>query len=209
MTRNPGKSTMSVIVMIVLMGWASRAEAGKPPKNVSHACQVTVSHRPGDSILSDALGVYTEGVDAQVRLWDMMNGVADHLYFQASGNGRSLKLWIPGVTNGVETCGSGTLQPNLNSSGYQFYNLLPIGSSTADVGQNFGGTYKCASGTSSWNVTYESECIVIAHTGAGQWSVTADGAPCTATVTRVENRRVVATWVGVDVPFQVNATELP
>ena len=70
----------------------------------------------------------------------MANGVADHLFFQVSGSGRSLKLSIPGITNGVQPCNVGTLQPNVNSGGYQFYNLLPVGQSTTGS-QNFGGTF--------------------------------------------------------------------
>jgi hypothetical protein len=147
----------------------------------------------------------------------MNNGVADHLYFQAGG-ARTLSLSIPGITGGTQPCGSGVLQPNVNASGYQFYNLLPVGSSTADVGQNFGGTFKCSFGSGgrdAYNVTYESQCIVITHGDYGnptsdphKWTVAADPG-CTAGVTKVLNRRVVAQWVGQDVPFALTATELP
>jgi hypothetical protein len=191
--------------------------AAPPPKNESHACTVAVSDRAGDSILSDGGGNYTEGVDAAVRLWDMKNGVADHLYFQAASS-RKVILSIPGVTGGAQTCDTGTFKPNVNASGYQFYNDLPVGSSTADVGQNFGGTFACNFGTAgrdAYNVTYESQCIVITHGDYGnsssdplKWTVTAD-AGCTASVTKVLNRRVVAQWVGQDVPYELTATELP
>ena len=128
-----------------------------------------------------------------------MNGVADHLFFQAGG-ARKLKLSIPAVTGGVQTCNLGTLQPNVNASGYQFYNDLPGGSSTADVGQNFGGTFACSFGSGGrdgYNVTYESQCIVITHGQHGnpgsnplEWTVAAD-AGCIAAVTKVQNRKVV------------------
>ena len=120
--------------------------AAPPPKNESHPCTVTVGDRFGDSILSDGGGIYTDGLNADVRLWDMKNGVADHLFFQAAGT-RKVRLSIPGVTNGIQTCSTATFKPNVNASGYQFYNDLPVGSSTADIGQNFGGTIGCSFGT--------------------------------------------------------------
>lgn len=219
MNKNPMTTAIRFGALIVLVGWASWAPAAPQPNNIAHACDVTVADRAGDSILSDGGGIYTDGImGASARLWDMNNGVADHLFFQVQqGNGRVLKLTIPGVTGGTQTCAAGTLKPNVNVSGYQFYNFLPVGSSTAGV-QNFGGTFGCSFGSGnrdSYNVTYESQCIVITHGQSGnpgsnplEWTIAA-GAGCTATVTKVQNRKVVGTWVNQDVPFQVTATELP
>ena len=216
MNKNLVKTAIRLGVVIALVGWASWAIAGKPPQNTAHSCQVAVADA-GNSILSDGLGVYTDGVDRTgARLWDMNNGVADHLYFAAEGSVRNLKLSIPGVTNGIQTCDSANLRPNLNSSQYQFYNELLVGESTADVDQNFGGTFACSFGTrNSYNVTYESPCIVITHgqhgnTGSNplEWTIAADAA-CTAAVTQVEKGKVVGQWVNKQVPFQVTATELP
>jgi hypothetical protein len=219
MNRNLVRTATRLGAVIALVGLASWAVAGKPPQNTAHPCQVAVSDEAGNSILSDGFGVYTDGVDGTgARLWDMKNGVADHLYFIVE-NGRSLKLSIPGVTTGTgQTCASANLRPNLNSDQYQFYNDLPVGMSTADVGQNFGGTFACSFGAGnrdSYNVTYESQCIVITHgeygnTGSNplEWTITAD-APCTAAVTQVQKGKVVNQWVGQEVPFQVTATELP
>ena len=204
------KKTSRVLVSMVALGWACWASAAKPPQNTAHACQVSVADRSGDALLSDGAGIYTDGLDADARLWDMMNGVADHLYFQVSGRGRSLRLSIPGITNGIQTCATGTLQPNVNSSGYQFYNLLAVGQSTSGS-QNFGGTFQCSYGAHNWdavNVTYESQCIVFTHTADKVWTITADSG-CTATVTKIQNRQVVGQWVNQNVPFQVQATELP
>jgi hypothetical protein len=210
MSKSLWKTAVRFGVVLALVGWASLATAGKPPQNTPHPSQVSVADRSGDALLSDGAGVYTDGLDAEARLWDMMNGVADHLYFLVSGNGRSLKLSIPGITNGVQSCGIGKLQPNVNSSGYQFYNLLPVGQSTTGS-QNFGGTFQCSYGAHNWdavNVTYESQCIVITHTADKVWTITADTG-CTAGVTKIQNRQVVGQWVGQNVPFQVQATELP
>ncbi|MEP6801437.1 MAG: hypothetical protein ABJC07_05840 [Acidobacteriota bacterium] len=218
MNRNSMKTVIRLSIGMVALGWASLAVAARS-QNTPHPCSVTVADRVGDAILSDGHGVYTDGIDAECRLWDMAS-VADHLYFVAPGgvpqSTRTLKLSIPGVTNGAEICGTGTLQPNQNSSNYQFYNLLAVGSSTNDVGQNFGGTFKCTSGINLWTITYESQCIVITHGQYGtpgsnirEWTITANGAPCTATVTKSQNRKVVGTWINQDVPFQVTATELP
>jgi hypothetical protein len=208
---------ISILALAPIVLISNPAFAEKPPQNISHPCNVAVGDRPGDSILSDGGGLYTDGVDASVRLWDMNNGVADHLYVQASG-ARTVKLSIPGITGGSQTCSTGTFKPNVNSRGYQFYNDLPVGSSTADVGQNFGGTFACNFGTGgrdAYNVTYESQCIVITHGEYGnplsdphKWTVTAD-LGCTASVTKVLNRRVVAQWVAQDVPYELTATELP
>jgi hypothetical protein len=210
MNTNLVKTAIRLGAVVALVSWASWAIAAKPPQNTPHACRVSVADRSGDSLLSEGLGIYTDGLDAQARLWDMVNGVADHLYFLVDGSGRNLKLSIPGITNGVQTCSSGKLQPNVNASGYQFYNLLPIGSSTTGS-QNFGGTFGCSYGAHGWdavNVTYESQCIVITHTADKMWTITADTG-CTATVTKIQNRQVIGQWVGQDVPFQVQATELP
>ena len=64
-------------------------------------------------------------------------------------------------------------------------------------------------------MTYESQCIVITHGDYGntssdprRWTVTANPG-CTASVQKVLSRRVVAQWVGQDVPFELTATELP
>ncbi len=203
------KTAIRLCVGIGASSWTLLAVAAQPPQNTPHPSQVTVANRAGDSILSDGAGIYTDGVDAEARLWDMMNGVADHLYFQAGGT-RKLKLSIAGITNGLQTCDVGTLQPNVNSSGYQFYNLLPVGQSTTGT-QNFGGTFKCSYGPHDWdavNVTYESQCIVITHTAYKVWTITADTG-CTAAVTKIQNKQVIGQWVGQNVPFQVQATELP
>jgi len=214
MNRTLTRTTIQFCFGIATLSLAFPAVAGKPPQNAAHPSQVTVADRSGDSLQSDGAGIYTDGLDADARLWDMMNGVADHLYFVAPGgtpgSTRFLKLSIPGITNGVQACGTGILQPNLNSSGYQFYNLLPIGQSTSGS-QNFGGTFKCSYGPHGWdavNVTYESQCIVITHTADKVWTITAD-AGCTAGVTKIQNRQVIGQWVGQNVPFQVQATELP
>jgi hypothetical protein len=215
------KKTLLVSSLILAIGATALSSgalfAAPTPKNESHSCSVAVGDRVGDSILSDGGGIYTDGLNADVRLWDMKNGVADHLFFQAAGT-RKVRLSIPGVTNGIQTCSTATFKPNVNASGYQFYNDLPVGSSTADVGQNFGGTIGCSFGSGgrdAYNVTYESQCIVITHGDYGntssdplKWTVTADPG-CTAGVQKVLNRRVVAQWVGQDVPFELTATELP
>jgi hypothetical protein len=224
MNKNLMRRAIQPGALIVLVGWASWALAAPKPTNVPHPCDVTVADRPGDSILSDGEGFYRDGEDGTgARLWDMGNGVADHLYFAAGGSVRNLKLSIPGVTGGVQTCASGIFQPNVNSSGYQFYNLLPVGSSTADVGQNFGGLFQCRFGPGnrdSYSVTYgppfgEAErppygppCIVIAHTADKVWTLTAD-AGCTAVVTKHQRGNPDVTWSDLDVPFQVTAHELP
>lgn len=213
MNKNPMTTAIRFGALIVLGGWASWAPAAPQPNNIAHACDVTVADRAGDSILSDGGGIYTDGImGASARLWDMNNGVADHLFFQVpQGNGRVLKLSIPDVFSGTQTCAGATLKPNVNASGYQFYNLLPPGSSTTGA-QNFGGTFGCSFGSGnrdSYNVTYESQCIVITHgSNPLEWTIAAD-AGCTATVTKVQNRKVVGTWINQDVPFQVTATELP
>ena len=213
MNKRQIETTSRLSIALLLLGPASWATAGKPAQNTPHACQVAVADRSGDSLLSDGAGIYTDGVDSDARLWDMMNGVADHLFFAVPGGShgsRVLKLSIPGITNGIQSCAVGTLQPNVNSSGYQFYNLLPVGQSTTGS-QNFGGTFKCSYGAHNWdavNVTYESQCIVITHTADKVWTITADSG-CTASVTKIQNRQVIGQWVGQNVPFQVQATELP
>ncbi len=231
MNKNLMRRAILLGVLIVLVGWASWAPAAPKPTNVAHPCSVTLADRAGDSILSDGLGIYPNFADgAGARLWDMNNGVADHLYFAVGGE-RNLNLKIPGVTDdapgGVQTCDQAIFQPNVNESGYQFYNLLPVGSSTADVGQNFGGLFQCRFGPgnrNAYSVTYGSpfgtsgpppECIVITHGQYGnpasnplEWTLTADEG-CTAAVVKVLNRKVVGQWVDVDVPFQLTATELP
>ncbi|MEP6767102.1 MAG: hypothetical protein ABJC61_00435 [Acidobacteriota bacterium] len=219
MSRNWMK-TAQLCVGIVAFGWASSLTATpKPLQNTAHPVAVTVANRTGDSIRGDGL-VYTDGIDAGARLWDMVNGVADHLYFQVDQktNGRTLTLTIPGLTNGTETCAVGTLQPNQNDNNYQFYNnyLFPIGASTdqPDVNDptrsNFGGTFKCldSRGRYGWIVTYVTQCIVIAHTATGEWTVTMDGGSCPAAVSKVTNGAVTGQG-NHDVPFQVHAKELP
>ncbi len=223
MSRNLMRTTFRLCVGIVTFGWASLATAGKPAGNTAHPVEVTVADRAGDSILSDGGGKYTDGIDAEGRLWDMVNTQRDHLYFQVSQkSGRTLKLSIAGLTaggtGGTETCAVGTLQPNQNDNNYQFYNLLPIGASTdqPDVSDptrsNFGGTFKCldSRGRNGWIVTYVTQCIVIAHTAVGEWTVTMDGGAggCPAAVSKVKNGAVTAQG-NHDVPFQVRARELP
>ena len=206
--------------LIVLAGWAPWASAAPKPTAVAHSCEVTVADRPGDSIRSDGLGAYLEGVDGTTaRIWDMAS-VADHLTFWSDAGGttgRSLSLSIPGVTGGTQTCASGKLMPNRNANNYQFYNNLPVGSSTDmpsvedPLRSNFGGTFECYFGPGNrdhYQLTYESECIVIAHTADKEWTITAD-AGCQATVIRVENRKVKETTLHEDVLFKVTARELP
>jgi hypothetical protein len=202
---NPNRRGTAVqLGALITLFWTSQVTAAPKPSNVAHPCSVTVADRAGDSITGDTGVVYTDGVNAEARLWDMTN-VADHLYFVAA-----LKLSISGVTDGVQTCNSGILQPNVNSSGYQFYNDLPVGQSTAGE-QNFGGLFQCRFGSGnrdSYAVTYESQCIVITHTADKVWTITAD-AECTARVTKVLRNKVVGQWVGQQVPFEVQASELP
>jgi hypothetical protein len=188
--------------------------AERPPGNTSHPCVVTVG-RVGDSILSDGKGPYIDGESAEARLWDMANGVADHLLFQVSQrrHGRSVKLTIPGLVNDL-TCEVATFKPNQNSDDYQFYNELLVGESTDDPGiqENFAGTITCLDhrGRNGWTMNYQTQCIVIAHTGVGSWTVTADGGidGCPAAVSSVTNGAVTAQG-NHDVPFQLQATELP
>lgn len=219
MSRNWMRTAIQLCVGMMALGSASLAVAAGPPKNTPHPVKVTVADRGGDSILSDGKGIYTDGVDAAGRLWDMMNGVADHLYFQVNQtSGRTLRLTIAGLTSGVETCAAGTLQPNQNDNNYQFYTLLPIGANTnqPDVmdptRSNFGGTFKCmdSRGRNGWIVTYVTQCIVIAHTALGEWTVTMDPGSlgCPAAVSKVTNGAVTGQG-NHDVPFQVHATELP
>ncbi len=213
MNKSFTRSVTRSCVGIVLLGWASWLIAvfGIPVR-------ATVVGRVGDAILSDGGGEYTDGVTAAAQIWDFNPPAIDHLYFQVSKhNKRSLKLSIPGVTAGVETCTVGTLQPNQNSNAYSFYDLLPVGSNTADIGENFHGTFRCydSGGRNGWTVTYEPQCIVITHGQYGnpasnplEWTFSAD-VPCVATVTKVVNRKVTDTWVDQSVPFQIVATELP
>jgi hypothetical protein len=215
------KTLMKTVIrfgaLVVSLGWASWLTAAKPESR-AHAVQATVADRTGDSILSDGGGQYTDGVDAEARIWDFTPPAIDHLYFKVSQNqGRYLKLSIPDVTGGVETCQVGTLQPNQNSDAYSFYDVLPVGNSTADFGKNFHGTFRCYdnAGRNGWTVTYEPQCIVITHGQYGnpfsnplEWTFVTD-APCLASVTKVVNRKVAGTWVGQSVPFQIVATELP
>jgi hypothetical protein len=209
MNKNLARRAIRLGALIVLVGWASWAPAApKPPNdgNVAHACQVTVADGPGNSITGDPGVVYTDGVNAEARLWDMGNGVADHLYFVAA-----LKLSIPGVTDGVQTCDLGILQPNVNVSGYQFYDDLPLYQSTTGD-QNFGGLFQCRFGSGNrdrYSVTYESQCIVITHTDDKLWTITAPdkAAGCTAAVAKVLKSKVVDQWVNQSVPFEVQAME--
>lgn len=205
------------LTVIVLVGWASWLIAGRPQSR-EHAVRATVADG-ANSILSDGGGQYTGGVDAAATIYDFNPPAIDHLYFKVSQNNqRSLRLSIPGVTNGEETCKVGTLQPNQNTNAYSFYDVLPVGSSTADIGENFHGTFRCydsSTDRNGWTVTYEPQCIAITHGQYGnptsnplEWTFTAD-APCTATVTKVVNRKVTDTWVNQSVPFQIVATELP
>ena len=205
MSKNLIKTAIRFGSLIVLAGWSCWVTAAPRPTNVSHACEVTVADRPGDAITGDPGVVYTDGVNAQARLWDMNNGVADHLYFVAP-----LKLSIPGVTDGVQACSTAILQPNVNNSGYQFYNDLPVGQSTTGD-QNFGGLFQCRFGSGErdrYSVTYESQCIVITHTAEKIWTITAD-VGCTASVSKILRSKVVGQWVNQSVPFEVQATELP
>jgi len=215
MNQNLMRPVIRFCAVIVLLGWASWLVAGTG----AHPVRATVGDRTGDSILSDGGGQYTDGVDATAQIWDFNPPAIDHLYFKVSQNNkRSLKLSIPGVTAGVETCKVGTLQPNQNIHAYSFYDVLPVGQSTADFGENFHGTFRCfdsSTDRNGWIVTYEPQCIVITHGQYGipssnplEWRFTVD-APCTATVTKVVNRKVVGTWVSQSVPFQIVATELP
>lgn len=209
---------LSLILVIVAMALSSAVvfAAGKPAGNTPHPCVVTVGDRVGDSILSDGLGSYTNSTTSEARLWDMVNGVADHLLFQVDQrkHGRNVKLAIPTLIDNL-TCFAATFKPNQNDSDYQFYNQLPIGASTDEPDpldpdrSNFGGTINCldARGRNGWLLNYQVQCIVIAHTGAGQWTVTADSG-CLASVSQVTNGAITPLG-NYDVPFQLQATELP
>src|SRR6266536_3848647 len=162
MSKNLMKTVIRFGALVVSLGWASWLIAAKP-QNRPHPVQATVEDRTGDSILSDGDGPYTDGVNADARIWDFDPPAIDHLYFQVSQNqGRYLNLSIPSVPTGVVTCQVETLQPNQNSDAYSFYDVLPVGNSTADFGENFGGTFRCYdnAGRNGWTVTYESQCIV-------------------------------------------------
>jgi hypothetical protein len=212
--------TIRTCAVVVSLGWASLAIAGKPG-GIAHPCTGTVIDA-GNSIQSDSPTLsnasYTEGVDGACRLWDFVD--FSHLHFGAgginkkSGVGHFLRLSIPGVigAGGVgEMCQSGTLKPNQNANRYNFYDLLPIGASTNDINENFGGTFSCLrSGfqpSQTWVVTYP-ECIVIDHTGVGNWRFTASGG-CIAAVTLTFGTSSEPSPIGsFPVPFQVEVDQL-
>lgn len=211
---------LSLILTFAAITLSSAAIFAAPPKNISHPCDVTVGDRPGDSILSYNGNTYSNGTTAEARLWDMVNGVADHLYFQVDPRrhqGRKIRLSIPTIAEfagGPQDCQTATFKPNQNDDYYQFYNALPIGKTTddPDIQENFKGDITCldSRGRNGWIVTYQTQCIVIAHTGVGAWTVTADGGVdgCPAAVSKVTNGAVTAQG-NHDVPFQLQATEFP
>jgi len=131
-------SAIRFSVVIVLLGWASRATAVPkppvPPTSHDHAAEVTVTNNLGDSILGDG-GVYTDGVaGTAARIWDFGPLAADHLHFQVEEKfaGRVLRLVIPEA--GVDTvCKVSRLKPNESPIGFQFYNdpAFPVGDSTS------------------------------------------------------------------------------
>jgi hypothetical protein len=202
MNTNPMKTATRLCAVIVLLGWASQATAAKPPHvdNTSHPVTVTVIDA-GNSIQSDGTSAYTgtntNGIAA--RLWDIVTG-PDHLHFEVNKKkGRFLRLSIPSVTGGTVDCSLGRLKPNQNANNYNFYNLLPIGSSTNEINENFGGTFSC----DAYVVTY-APCIVIEHTGVGFWRITAPPVGCDALVT-VNGVTLGGTF---PVPFQVEVDQL-
>jgi hypothetical protein len=129
----------SLILTIAALGFFSGVVfAAPPPKNTPHPCSVAVGDRVGDSILSDNGNTYSNGTTAEARLWDMVNGVADHLFFQVDPRrhqGRKIRLSIPTIAEfagGPQDCQTATFKPNQNDDNYQFYNALPIGKTTDD-----------------------------------------------------------------------------
>jgi hypothetical protein len=217
MNKNLMRSFIRLCAVIVLLGWTSWATAvpkPAPPPSHDHAAEVTVTNNLGDSIRGDG-GVYTDGVDGTAaRIWDFDPPAADHLHFQVEEKftGRVLRLEIPEA--GVDAvCKVGRLKPNESPIGFQFYNdpAFPIGDSTSGS-ENYGGTFKCTTdnrGKTGWFVHWNpsDECIVISHTGDGQYSFTA-GAGCAADVSAIVNGTVQPPLGAYDVPFQVVATEI-
>jgi len=199
----PMKSAMRFSAVILSLGWASLAIAGKPQ---STAHPVTVTVNAGNSIQSDGNGSYRDSTSGgiEARLWDFVD--FSHLHFEVQKKkGRFLRLSIPGVTGGTVSCGVGTLKPNQNANRYNFYDLLPIGASTNDPDpgdpdrSNFGGTFSC----DAYLVTYP-PCVVIEHTGVGFWRMTAPPLSCNALVT-VNGVTLAGTF---PVSFQVDVDQL-
>jgi hypothetical protein len=196
-------------VVIGLLGWASMAFAGKPT-SVAHPTTVTVIDS-ANAIQSDSPTLsnasYTEGVAlTAARLWEFTN--FSHLNFEVQKKkGRFLRLTIPTVTGGTVTCGDGWLKPNQIAHGYDFYHQLPIGASTNDINENFGGTFRCDAwpngSAPGYFITYP-PCIVIEHTGVGYWRMTAPAVGCDALVT-VDGVTQAGTY---PVPFQLDVDQL-
>lgn len=178
---------------IVFLGSTSLAIAAKPT-STTHPVKVTVIDAD-NSIQSDGNGSYTDGMSGiEARIWDFTD--FSHLHFEVTKTrrgGRFLSLSIPGVVPPT-VCEVGRLKPNQNTNRYNFYDLLPIGEST-DVPStdplypdpdrsNFGGTFTCGRSENQpsvgWIVNYP-ECIIIEHTGVGNWRMTAP-AGCIALV---------------------------
>jgi hypothetical protein len=218
MNKDPMRFAARFCAVVVLLGGAYWLIAASG----AHPVRASVIDA-GNSILSDGKGDYLDGVNGEARIWDFDPPAIDHLYFEVSSvnnsQKRKLKLSIPGITSGVETCEAGRLQPNQNSHAYSFYDQLGVGQSTADIGENFWGTFRCydKSGKTGYTVTYDSvtPCIVITHGQYGnsgsnplEWTHAADGS-CKARIEKFVNRRLVGTWVDQSAPFQIVATELP
>jgi hypothetical protein len=221
MNRKLMKTAIRLCAVIVLLGWASLAIAGKPT-STTHPVKVTVIDA-GNSIQSDSPTLsnasYTDGMSGiEARIWDFTN--FSHLHFEVTkgrkASGRFLRLSIPGVVLPT-VCEVGRLKPNQNANSYNFYDLLPIGEST-DVAStnplypdpdrsNFGGTFTCGRSayqpSVGWIVTYP-ECIVIEHTGVGYWRMTAP-AGCIAVVTFDGESEPRGSF---PVPFQVELDQL-
>ena len=203
------KTAIRLCVVISVLGWASLAVAGKPTSTAHPATVIVID--AGNSIQSDSPTLsnasYTEGDPGiAARLWEFTD--FSHLNFEVQKKrGRFLRLSIAGVTGGTVSCGDGWLKPNQNADRYDFYHQLPIGASTNDINENFGGTFKCdpwpAGSSTAYFITYP-PCIVIEHTGVGFWRMTAPAVGCDALVT-VNGVTQAGTY---PVPFQLDVDQL-
>jgi hypothetical protein len=221
MNTNRMKTAIRLCGVIVALGWASLAIAGKP-QGTTHPVTVTVIDVTTDntvnSIQSDGNPIYKDGMPGiEARIWDFPN--FSHLHFEVTKTkrgGRFLRLSIPAVVPPT-ACEVGRLKPNQNTKGYNFYDLLPIGQSTNVPStdplypdpdrSNFGGTFTCGRSefqpSLGWIVTYP-ECIVIEHTGIGYWRMTAP-AGCIAVVAFDNESSPRGSF---PVPFQIELDQL-